>query len=910
MSPKLWREIERHYLALQGRPATERQQYLAQCAPEVRDHVEKMLDQPSGDSLLPHLPDDAAATTTISSVLKSGFQFGPYRVDGLLGTGGMGAVYRGVDTRLDRPVAIKVSKEEFSRRFEREAKAIAALNHPNICTLFDIGPNYLVMELIEGKSLAETLAGAPLPREAVIRYGSQLANALSAAHAKGIIHRDLKPQNIMLADGGGAPVAKLLDFGIAKAAEAAPADQFVTGTAVRIGTPAYMAPEQLEAGPVDARTDLYALGLVLQEMIRGRNTGTSRPVDVPLSAIIEKCLRRNPAERYQSASEVQAALNHAVAIAAPQATPVTRRNALWLPLGAAASVLGGGAFWWNRRSAGGGASAAPIHAFIPLPRNAAGADPGRLQGPPVIAPDGSSVAVSLVNESGNAIYRRPLDSDQLTLVEGTSGGTYPFWSPDSREIAFFADDKLKRVSAVGGSVITLCKAIDPRGGAWSSSGVIIFGLNGKGLFRVGAAGGEVRPLTQLDPSTGENSHRYPVFLEGRGGERRFFYFARADRLENRAIFVSSLDRPAERHRVALADGQFAVARDRPDGTLYLLTQQSTKTVIQPLDAASLTVTGSPSVLLQHAGQVSVSDSGVLAIRAQSDDRSRLVWRDRDGKEAGSIGKPEDYWELALSPDDRYAAVVKHNVLSGEFRVWLASLPAALLEPFTEETHVGEIAWMRNGTVLFGFDSRSQQLLRLGVSPRGDRFERKVEPAGIQLSGLSVAPDGKTLLAGLISDGPSPFLAWTTVDQGRWNKIGSPAIEGGEPSFSPDGKWVAFESKATGHSEIDIVDFPDAGRRYRVSREGGSHPRWRGDGRELYFIGGGAMMSVPISASGEPSTSPPEKRFEAIFRRDKAGRIYDVSKDGNRFLVSEDANASSQSNIELIFNWSGLLARHG
>ncbi|MBV8729323.1 MAG: protein kinase, partial [Acidobacteriia bacterium] len=905
-----WREIEHYYLKLKDSSPEERQRYLTECDPQIRDAVERMLDQPSSDSRLFTLLSGVDVTATVSASLI-GTSFGPYRIESLLGTGGMGAVYRGVDTRLDRPVAIKILKEQFNSRFEREARAISALNHPNICTLYDIGPNYLVMEFIEGDSLAKVLADGPLPREAAMRYAIQLSSALAAAHAKGIIHRDLKPHNIMLSRSAYAPEAKLLDFGIAKDVEPLHGEQFLTETGVRIGTPAYMAPEQLEGRPADPRTDIYALGLVLKEMFSDRRTGNRVPLDPALSAIIEKCLCHEPEGRWQSASELHVALTTA---ASPESLPrpeMTRRRALWLPLGVGAPVLAAGAWWWRRRAQERSAFefAAPIHVAIVLPRNAAGADPGRLQGPPVVAPDGSAIAISLVTESGNAIYRRPLNSDELTRVDGTDGGLYPFWSPDSRDIAFFADDKLKRVPVAGGSVVTLSAAVEPRGGAWSSRGVIIFGLNGKGLFEIADRGGGVRALTELNLSVGENSHRYPVFLGGPDDRGVFFYFARADRIENRAIYVSSLDRRVKRRRVALADGQFTIARDRPGGGLFLLTQQSNKTMIQTLDANSLTVTGRPAVLLQHAGQVSASDSGVLAVRAQSEDQSHLLWRDRSGKEIGSMGEQGDYWEVALSQDERYAAAVVHNSLTGEFRVWVAKLPAGLLEPLTEENRVGEIAWMRREDVLLGFDTRRQQLLRVGVNPRGEHLAKQLGYTGIHMKGVDVAPDGKTLVGGLVSQGPVPILAWTTIDQGRWTRLGSSPIEGGQPTLSADGKWLAFESKATGRTEIDILDFPSARRRYRVSKDGGSLPKWRSDGGELYFISGNAMMAASISPSGEPSARPPEKRFEAVFRRGSLGRIYDVSGDGSKFLISEDANRGSQSNIELILNWPGLLARH-
>lgn len=398
MSPELWREIEDCYLKLKDISSEQRQRHLAQCEPQIRDAVKRMLDQPSSDSRLFNLLSTADVTTAVSGI-PTGTCFGPYRVESLLGAGGMSAVYRGVDTRLGRPVAIKILKEQFSSRFEREARAIAALNHPNICTLYDIGPNYLVMEFIDGDSLAKALKGGPLPRETAVRYAIQLSGALAAAHVKGIIHRDLKPQNIMLSRNAYAPEAKLLDFGIAKDIEPLQA-QALTETGIRIGTPAYMAPEQLEGRTADPRTDIYALGLVLKEMFRDRRTPTRVPLDGAMSAIIEKCLRHEPEARWQSAADLQVALTKATSPETASRPEMTRRTALWLPIGVGAPVIAAGAWWWTRRAQEHTefAFSAPVHVAVQLPRNAAGADPGRLQGPPVVSPDGSVIAVSLLTE--------------------------------------------------------------------------------------------------------------------------------------------------------------------------------------------------------------------------------------------------------------------------------------------------------------------------------------------------------------------------------------------------------------------------------------------------------------------------------------------------------------------------------
>ena len=351
----------------------------------------------------------------------------------------------------------------------------------------------------------------------------------------------------------------------------------------------------------------------------------------------------------------------------------------------------------------------------PLPHGAAAADPGRLLGPAVVAPDGSAIIISLKTTEGTFLFIRRLDSNQLTRMEGTDDGSSPFWSPDSQHVAFFANSKLKRLPVVGGSATVLCDAPAGRGGSWGRDGVIIFGINMQALFQIRDSSTEAKPLTQLDKAAGENSHRSPVFLPD---GNRFLYFSRTDDLEKRGIYLESLDHKQPRRRILIADGQFALGRDPESKTYYLLSQQGDKIAAQNFDLDRGELTGTSRILLDRAGTISVSDTGVLVIRTDVYQTLRLLWLDRTGHELGTLGTPNDYWSVNLSPDDRFALPVKHDSLSGQFKLWIASLSDGLLEPFSDSIHPSAPIWSRDSNTVYYTDFRQQKLIRRTVSPRG------------------------------------------------------------------------------------------------------------------------------------------------------------------------------------------------
>ena len=835
--------------------------------------------------------------------LKPGVKLGRYEILSRIGSGGMGQVWKARDTRLGRSVAVKISNSVFSGRFEREAQAISSLNHPNICTLYDVGPDYLVMELVEGETLSARLARGPLPVDLTMQYGAQIAAALTEAHSQRIVHRDLKPANIMLTRTG----VKILDFGVAKM-ETAEATNTISGAV--LGTPAYMAPEQIEGKPSDSRTDIFALGLVLYEMATGRRLSYRQPPraeDLPaaLAPIILRCLETDPAQRWDSARDVLEQLKLSnPQVPALAAHPVPRRTIVWL---AGAATLGAGA-WWLTKSIRNGSTPPAVSVVIPIPVGAATADPGRLLGPPVVAPDGNAVVVSLKTTQGDALFIRHLDSDQLVRLDGTEGASYPFWSPDSKHMGFFAGSQMKRLPASGGAPATICDAPAARGGAWGSRGTIIFG-NGLGaIFNVSESGGKPAAATQLDKATGENSHRYPVFLPD---GNRFLYFARTDNIEKRGIYMEALNRQHSRRRIIQADGQFALGRDPRSGRYSILTQQAGKIVAQPFDTGRGDLAGEPYTLLNRAGQVSVSDSGVLLVRPEKFDVSRLVWRDRAGREIGTLGSPNDYWGVALSPDDRFAAAVKHDYLSGQFTIWMAQLPQGLLEPFSSLTHAYAMAWSHDSMALYYCDFRQGKLFRRTVTVAGlEESVRQIRDVGNgSVLVRDISPDGRMGVFEISSVADRSEVAWIAMNSEQLHPTGATGRPGLLPRLSPDGTWLAQASSQTGNLEVYVCNFPDSTRRFRVSVNGGSAPEWRRDGKELFYVAAdGTMMAVDISTGGDLRSSTPKPLFRTALRRGSDAPLYSVSGDGQRFLMIEGLDEPGTSNIEMVLNWTSLPVR--
>jgi serine/threonine protein kinase len=885
-------------------------------------------------------------------MLSSGSRLGPYEVVSPLGAGGMGEVYKARDTRLDRTVAVKVlpvhlsSSPEVRQRFEREAKTISQLSHPHICALYDVGREndveYLVMELLEGETLSDRLARGPLPLESTLRYGREIADALDKAHRQGIVHRDLKPANVMLTKSG----VKLLDFGLAKAMAAPatagnltalPTQPGLTQEGTILGTFQYMAPEQLEGREADARTDIFALGAVLYEMATGKKafSGTSQASLIssimaseppPVSSmqpaspatfdrVVRKCFAKDPEDRWQNAADLGSELDwigesgSRAGIAAP-AVP-RARNREWLAWTVAALALVGAAAAVFRPRTERTTFSIPMRSSIVLP------DKSALRSI-ALSPDGSRLAFVARDSAGkNLLWLRALDSLTAEPLPGTDNPSFPFWSPDGRSLGFFADGKLRRIDAAGGPPRTLCDSPVPRGGSWGREGVILFSPVVDGpLYRVSASGGPATAVTRLDERRGETTHRWPFFLPD---GRRFLYlvatFGTGEERENMGIYAGSLDSKDERF-VAAAKSTLAYADPG-----FVFFRRERNLVVQRFDARSLRVTGDAFVVAENvqyfpqtAGALfSVSENGLLVYEAESTSvLSRLVWFDRGGHEVGSLGGVGDQANPRISPDGRSVALDVTDHQSGNVDVWTYPSGGGVATRLTTDPGIdaGPI-WSPDGQrIAFTSFRRGHPDVYAKISSGAGSDETILESKSTKYV-TDWSPDGRFILVRAL-DATTNLELWVVPVSGG----GAPAAFIKRPfgvnqgQFSPDGRWVAYASNESGKWEIAVTPYPGPGGTWKVSTAGGTEPRWRRDGKELYYLApDGKLMAVEVSTGATFEAGAARPLF-SIRRREPVSASdlfsYDVSADGQRFLVNADAEASVSAPMTAVVNWAASL----
>jgi serine/threonine-protein kinase len=859
-----------------------------------------------------------------------GRQIGSFTVHSLLGAGGMGEVYRAHDTRLGRDVALKILPAvwlvdaERRARFDREARTLASLNHPHIGAIYGLedvdDSRALVLELVEGPTLADRLATGALPLRDTLLIASQIADALDAAHQSGIVHRDLKPANIKIRTDGQV---KVLDFGLAKAAgigTARDATQAMTANVateqgIVLGTVAYMSPEQARGAPVDKRTDVWAFGCVLYEMLTGnapfaRHTSSDSiaaileheadlqklPASTPRAIVrlLRKCLEKDVGPRLRDIGDARAEIDEARAdlsssVRATHATHSTVASRRWPLIVAAAAVLSAAlaaiAVWMLKTSTPVGQEV--IRLAVSLP---AGDVIGNVALPSIaLSPDGRTIAYA-ASRGGRApqLFVRNLDTPEATLLSGTDGARSPFFSPDGRWIGFFSQSKLKKVLAAGGGLQTVSDAASGLGGSWSGDDTIYFApFNTSGIWAVSANGGTPHEFTRIDRSRSEVSHRWPQILAD--GKTLLFTVWTGPGWDEKHLEVQVGDGGQHRQLVPGA----STGRYIPSG--HLLYSKADNLIVAPFDLAGLTVTGHPVTLVERArdgvgegAQYAVSDSGTLAfVPAQSGVfERRLVWVGRDDAVTALPAPPDAYTDPAISPDGRSIAL---SVQGTTQKIWIYDVVRSTLTTLTSTGSLQSPIWTPDGRrVVYRATRDGYRNLFWRLADGGGEEERLTTSERLHTPS-SISRDGQFLFYTEVApDSGQDIWVLNLSAQPRMPQavVKTPFAEVA-PSISPDGHWLAYGSDESGRSEIYVSAFPGPGGRTVISTQGGQEAHWSNNGRELFYRAGDRMMAVTFAPGSSPSVGSPRVLFEGRYQVSDTGRAgFGVSSDGQRFLMIE------------------------
>jgi Tol biopolymer transport system component/predicted Ser/Thr protein kinase len=871
----------------------------------------------------------------------------------------MGEVYKAKDTRLERTVAIKVlpphlsSSEEVRQRFEREAKTISQLSHPHICALYDVGNQdgveYLVMEYLEGETLADRLLKGSLPTEQTLRFGIEIADALDKAHRQGIVHRDLKPGNVMLTRSG----VKLLDFGLAKVLLPTPggrsggsegltsfptmASSPLTQEGTILGTFQYMAPEQLEGKETDVRTDIFAFGAVLYEMATGRKAfsgasqaslisaimkeepapiATLQPMTPPaLDRVVRTCLAKDPEDRFQTAHDAKLQLQWIAEVGSAAGVPApvvarrkSRERLAWTGFAIAALAAALFAAGYLRRAP---RPERGIRAVLPFPEKL-------ILGELALSPDGNRLAFT-VSKLGMepALWVRDLDGSSAHPVTGAENAYFPFWSPDSRSVGFFADGKLKRVDASGGAILTVCDAPRGVGGTWNRDGTIVFApAPTSALYRVAAGGGKPVPVSKLDASHHETAHRYPQFLPD---GRHYLYMA--------GNLGGAMDDPANAIRVGSLDGSIdkilvKTLSNACYASGYLLYARDGTLLAQRFDTSKLEVRGEPVPAVPRIGLstwhshslFSASENGTLVAAPVFAPPFRLVWLDRNGKETGSIGEPAPFGSHRLSPDGRKVAADVYDPVHDTSDILIYDAATGTGTKFVfGQAHEGNPVWSPDGTrILFSSDRKAK-------SGRGDMWMKPLDGGKEEIFAESEdartpedwSRDGRFISCNVIpARGRRNNEIWIlhTSERNRVAPFATDAPAQTASRFSPDGRWIAYASNESGRFDVYVRPFPSGAGTWQISTAGGGFPAWRRDGKELFFVSlDSRMMAVPVEADAKFHAGAPVALFPVHILG--GGTNYDVSADGQRFLVRSPVSDVASPPLDLFVHWPALLPKN-
>jgi serine/threonine protein kinase len=899
--------------------------------------------------------------------LKEGNTLSHYRISSKIGSGGMGEVYRARDSLLDRDVAIKVLPSELStdadrlRRFEQEAKATSALNHPNILTVFDIGEHdgtpFIVAELLDGEELRARLDEGPIPLRKTIDYAQQIVSGLSAAHEKGIVHRDLKPENIFITKDDRV---KILDFGLAKLRE--PKTQIhgsedatrraLTDPGIVMGTAGYMSPEQVRGQTVDQRSDIFSFGAILYEMLTGHRAFNGESIvelmhsilkdDAPgledsgariplaLDKMMRRCLEKRPEHRFHSAHDLGFALD---AVASP-----TSSSGFGLTTAAQSlrDVPERSSSSWLVRAAWAAAALFLISTLILGVLYFRREEP-RMQtmrfgiAPPektffnesfALSPDGQSIAFVTRSGSGEtSLWIRPLVAVEARQLSGTDGAAFPFWSPDSRTIGFFAGAKLKKIEAAGGPTQTLADASsDPRGATWTPDGTIIFSPGTTSpLMRISASGGAVSELTKLDSDLGQTSHRWPLILPD---GKHLLYFGRGGLAEVQGIYGTSIESPQPKLIIALpVTGSFTTV----DGVGYLLFVREGTLMAQRFDPTKLELSGEATPLVENLlsfpGEVGPTayaavsaEAGNLIYRTGDQQTTKLVWYDRSGKALETVTEPGGYHEISLSKDDS-KVLFGRNEGRGPQDIFLQDLSRGNATRLTFDPET-------DGTPVFSPDEtqvvfQSNRLGKNGFYTKSASGAGTEQPLMSDENGAypdSWSRDGKYLLYERNGGTRTKVDLWVLPMTGEakpFPYLETP-FEEAHAQFSPDGRWIAYASNESGRPEVYIQSFPIGGGKWQISTTGGDQPQWRADGKELFYIAPDrSLMAVTIADGTTMEVGRPAVLFQTIvpvsgITDDRNN--YVPSRDGQRFLVNALADTGNLQPLIMVLNWAGELKR--
>jgi Tol biopolymer transport system component len=912
--------------------------------------------------------------------LSPGARLGPYVLQSLVGAGGMGEVYRSRDAALHRDVAIKVLPEILAHdpdrlaRFAREAQTLAALSHPNIAHIYGLidAPveggaqvHALVMEWVDGEDLAHRLARGPIPVDEALAIAKQLAEALESAHEQGIIHRDIKPANIKVKSDG---MVKVLDFGLAKAADPALASSgadplasptmtspALTAMGIILGTAAYMSPEQARGKPVDRRADIWAFGVVLTEMLTGRHAFkgetvsdvmvsvlsgpidlTGLPANVPrrVREVIARCLERDPKRRLRDIGEARVALESASeegstsgvrSVVSGDATVTTpaRRKRMVLPWIIAALSLAAaaitGTLWFRGLNAPRAAERLMLEIGPPdgekfVVQSNAGAA--------VISPDGSMVAFLAQGPAARRLYVRSLVTGEARAISGSEEASYPFWSPDSRSLAFFGSSKLLTVSIAGGLPEAVADIQQGRGGTWTDNGVILFTPRGGGVVhRVVAGGGAVETVTALDASRGENAHYWPVALPG---GRDFLFFVRSTRPENNGIYVGSVDgkTPPVRLVTSLSSGLYAPSRDGAPG--HVLWVRDGELLAQPLDIEGRRLTGDVRTIAsdvrveesQRGNFASVATNGTIVWASAKAADLELAWFSRDGRKLETLPiPPGKVMQPRISPDGRKLAFTRAG--RGTADIWLLDFQAAATTQLTTDPGYDETpSWSLDGNALVYNGSVGQDSGMVIATIDGSRAPRVAVSGGVFRSEAQFLPNRPSLLVSRATDRGTNLTIARLDDAADTSDLTTEPGYVGQASPSPDGQWLALVTDRTGRYEVVLSRLVEDGPRLRlnaqrlpVSPAGGIDPHWRADGREIIYLAPDrTLMAVSVTINGNAvSLGKPARLFRIPADAGGSGSNWTASADHTRFVVVDNPHGSTET-FRVLTNWQGRAAR--